>query len=352
MSRTIRTTVAALAAAVSLAGCTVKKTEAPPLAGPSELALSLQTSATPDVLGQDGISQSQVQIVARGPDTRPIGGVSMRVEILVSGTLMDYGRLSSRTVTTGSDGVARLTYTAPPPLADPVDPFTIVQLLVTPINGDYANAFSRSVDIRLVPTGPVVLPPNSPPVASFVVTPTPVTTYTPVTFDASGTTDEGQPCGSACLYAWDFGDGSAATGQVVGHEFRTAGSFTVRLTVTDVRGRSATTAQAVTVTQTPRPTAVFTFSPANPTFDDPVFFNAAASTAAPGHRIVAYDWDFGSGRAGSGMTVSKTYGVDLIPPGAATGDTVTFNVTLTVTDDTFQPTGVGVVTNPVRVRVP
>ncbi|MEZ5420864.1 MAG: PKD domain-containing protein [Vicinamibacterales bacterium] len=351
MSRTL-STLTALVAAVALSGCTVKKTEAPSLSGPSEFGLSIRTTVSPDLVKQDGFAESQVEIVARGPDGRPQGGISLRVDLTVGGVIMDFGRLSSRVVTTGSDGIARLTYTAPPAPAERVDNFTIVTLYVTPINGDYANANSRSVEIRVVPPDGTILPPNNPPVPAFVVTPTPVTTYTPVTLDATGTTDEGQPCGSACLYSWDFGDGSAATGQVVGHEFRTAGSFTVRLTVTDIRGRTATTAQVVAVTQTPRPTAAFTFSPSEPLFDDPIFFNAAASTAAPGHRLVAYDWDFGSGRTGSGMTVSKTYGLDLIPAGSGTGDTVTFNVTLTVHDDTFQPTGVGVVTQPVRVRVP
>jgi PKD repeat protein len=351
MSRTL-SMLAAVAAAVTLGGCTVKKTEAPSLSGPSEFGLSLRTTVSPDVLTQDGLSQAQVEITARGPDGRPASGIPVRVEITVGGVIMDYGRLSSRQVSTGSDGIARVTYTAPPPPPEPVDNFTIVTLYMTPINGDYAAANSRSVELRLVPPGGVILPPNNPPVASFVVTPTPVTTYTPVTFDASGTTDEGQPCGASCTYAWDFGDGSNATGQVVGHEFRTTGSFTVRLTVTDIRGRSATTAQAISVAQTPRPIPVFTFSPAAPRFGQPVFFNAAASTAAAGHRIVDYSWDFGTGRTGSGMTVQKTYDIDLIPPGAITGEDITFNVTLTITDDTFQPTGVGVLTQPVKIKVP
>lgn len=351
MSRTF-STLTALVAAVALAGCTVKKTEAPSLSGPSEYGLSLQMLASPDQVTQDGISSSQVQVVARGPDGRPMSGVSMRAEIMAGGVLMDYGRLSSRLITTGTDGSARVTYTAPPPLAEPVDNYTSISVMITPLGSEFANATPRFVDIRLLPSGGVILPPNSPPVPSFVVTPTPVTTFTPVTLDASATTDEGQACGASCLYAWDFGDGSNATGQVVGHEFRTAGSFTVRLTVTDIRGKSATTAQAVTVTQTARPVAQFTYSPTAPRFGQAVFFNAAASTAAAGHRIVAYDWDFGTGRAGSGMTLSKTFGVDLIPPGAITGDEVSFNVTLTVTDDTFQPTGTGVVTNAVKVKVP
>jgi PKD repeat protein len=353
VSRAIVATLSAAAASVVLAGCTVKKTEVPPLSGPSELGLSLQTTVSPDVLGQDGISQAAIQIVARGPDGRPLRAIPLRVETLVDGVLADYGRLSTRTVVTGDDGIARLTYTSPPPLAEPVDNFVVVTFLITPINGDFANANARSVDIRLVPPGNgVILPPNNPPVAFFTVTPTPVKTYSPVTFDASGTKDENAPCGANCTYAWNFGDGASGSGMTVSHEYRAVGSFTATLTVTDIRGRTASFSQAITVTATDPPKADFVFSPAAPRFGQEVFFNAVSSAAAPGQTIVFYEWDFGTGRHGSGMVIAKRYDVDLIPPGALPGDDVTFNVTLTVSDSTFSPTGVASVTKPVQVKVP
>ena len=331
--------MALMALAIGLSACTVKKTEAPELAGPSELGLSLRTTVFPDILDQDGLSQAAVEILARGPDGRPMRAVPVRAEIWVGGQIVDYGRLSTRNIVTGDDGTARLTYTAPPPPSEPVDTFTVVTLVLTPIGTDFNGYNPRFVEIRVVPRG-VILPPNGAPVPAFIITPTPVTTYTPVTLDASGTLDENVRCGAACTYAWDFGDGSSGTGMVVSHEFKTANTFTVRLTVTDVRGQSATTAQTVTVTATERPKAEFTFSPTAPLPGQDIFFNAAASTAAPGHRIVAYDWDFGSGRTGSGMTVAKRYDT----PG-------TYSVTLRVSDDTFQPSGIGVVTKPVAVGV-
>ncbi len=55
----------------AVAGCTVKSTEAPPLAGPSGLALSLHVNAVPDSISQDGGSQSSVKVTAIGPDGRP-----------------------------------------------------------------------------------------------------------------------------------------------------------------------------------------------------------------------------------------------------------------------------------------
>lgn len=348
-------TLVAVATTVALGGCTVKKTEAPSLAGPSEAGLSVRTTIVPDILYQDGLSQSQVEIVARGPDGRPARAVSMRVELVnPSGHLADYGRISARTVMTGDDGIARLVYTAPPPLSEPVDPYTVVTVRVTPMSGDFAGSNTFTVDVRLVPPGttPVIIGPNSPPVPAFTITPTPVTTYTPAAFNASATTDEGARCGSNCSYAWDFGDGSSGTGIVVNHEFRTVGTYAVSLTVTDVRGRSASRTDALTVTATAAPVAAFVFSPTEPRFGQQVFFNAAASTAAAGHRLVSYDWDFGTGRTGTGVTIAKGFDIGLIPPGAVTGDTVSFNVTLTVSDDTFAPTGVGVTTKLVAIKVP
>ena len=215
-----------------------------------------------------------------------------------------------------------------------------MRLVITPVSGDFHGVSERYVELRLVPRG-VILPPNGAPLPTFILTPTPVTTRTPVTFDASDTRDEGQPCGSRCIYAWNFGDGSSATGMVVVHEFEIPGTFVVRLTVTDVRGQSVITSQSVTVTPTPAPTTEFEISPAAPKAGQDIFFNAQKSTAAPGHTLVAYDWDFGSGRTGSGVTVVKRYDT----PG-------TYNVTLKVHDDTFSPGGTHVTSKAVTVAVP
>jgi PKD repeat protein len=327
-------------AAMALGSCTVKKTDAPPLAGPSETGLSLATSVTPDILDQDGLSTAVVEVVTRGPDGRPVGSIPLRVEIRVNGQAVDFGRLSNRSPVTGGDGIARVTYTAPPAPVEPVDTFTTVHLVITPMGGDYHGASERFVELRLVPRG-VYLPPNGAPVPAFVLTPTPVSTRTPVTFDASGTVDEGVPCGSRCIYAWDFGDGTSGTGVRVVHEFETAGTFVVRLTVTDARGQSVVTSQSVTVTTTASPTADFIWSPSAPVTSQNIFFNAQSSRAAAGHSLVAFDWDFGSGRTGEGVTIAKRYD----SPG-------TYNVTLKVHDDTFSPTGTAVVTKAVTVVTP
>src|SRR2546425_798413 len=56
---------------------------------------------------------------------------------------------------------------------------------------------------------------------------------TVISFDGSGSTDLD---GDALTYAWDFGDGTTATGVKPSHTYADNGSYTVTLTVTDARG--------------------------------------------------------------------------------------------------------------------
>jgi PKD repeat protein len=67
-------------------------------------------------------------------------------------------------------------------------------------------------------------------------------------FDGSGSTDRD---GTVAGYAWDFGDGSTATGVTARHKYAAAGSYPVRLTVTDDKGATGTAAATVTVTAPP-----------------------------------------------------------------------------------------------------
>lgn len=310
-----------LAMVAASAACTVKDTPMPSLAGPSELALRVSLQAIPDSILRDGVSQATIQIEATNGDGRPARGLSLRIQTLVDGVAQDIGTLSTKTVVTGDDGRARATYTAPPRPSQSDSEGIVVTFAVEPIGTDYRGEVARTVDLRLVTPG-IIQPPNpGAPVVNFTFSPDAPAILTTVVFDASSTTDDGVPC-PTCSYAWDFGDNETASGIFANHQFRRVGTFQVKLTVTDSRGASTTFARTVQVGQGASPTASFTFSPSGAAVNQQIFFTAEASRATAGRQIVSYDWNFGSGRTGSGVTIRQTFAV-----------AGTYTVTLTVTDD-------------------
>ncbi|MEI2702944.1 MAG: PKD domain-containing protein [Baekduia sp.] len=54
---------------------------------------------------------------------------------------------------------------------------------------------------------------------------------------------------------WSFGDGSEATGSSVGHTYAAGGTYTVRVTSSDLSGQSTTTTRTITVSDPPAPPA-------------------------------------------------------------------------------------------------
>jgi hypothetical protein len=229
MGRTLRTlTIVTGLVATGAVGCTIQETPAPALMGPSGLSLSLSIQADRPILERGNLTA--VRISARNHQSQPMS-VAVRLELLAQGSLFDYGRLSAREVTTGSDGNATVTYFAPAPAAFPSDSGEdVVTILVTPlIGGDNRGVLARQLDIRLIPPGTIALPLT----ANFTVTPASPTVGQAVVLDASTSTRGGQPCLDNCGYTWTFGDGTSAMGRVVQKTYSTPGSFTVHLRVSD-----------------------------------------------------------------------------------------------------------------------
>ncbi len=74
---------------------------------------------------------------------------------------------------------------------------------------------------------------NNEPIAEFTASKLEAETDEAITFDASASSDEE---GSISYYAWDFGDGTEGKGSIVKHKYAKAGSYTVKLTVSDDEG--------------------------------------------------------------------------------------------------------------------
>lgn len=316
--RTTKLSLIAAVAATAFAACTVKDVDTPSLAGPSSLARTIIMQADRDTLVQDGVQEAAIRLTAVVQPGQS-ENVRLRAQVLVDGVAQDFGTLSNKNPITPTT----IFYRAPAaPIGVAGQVPTTVTIAVTPDDqGDFRGEQTRTLDLQLIPPG-VILPINPNLAANFSFAPATPQVMTVVTFNATGTTNNKTACGVACTYAWNFGDGTSASGLAVTHQFRTVGAFVVRLTATDNRGAQAIAVQTVSVAPGERPTVDFTFSPTPAIVDQAIFFNASASRPAPGRTIVSYDWDFGKGTGGTGITVSKAYDV----PG-------TYTVTLKLTDD-------------------
>ncbi|KYH45864.1 hypothetical protein AZH51_09260 [Branchiibius sp. NY16-3462-2] len=95
---------------------------------------------------------------------------------------------------------------------------------------------------------------NQPPTASFKATPNQLA----VAFDSSASSD---PENDSLTYAWDFGDGTGtSTAANPTYTFGAAGTYTVKLTVNDGHGNSASATKQVAVTAVPADIATDTFA--------------------------------------------------------------------------------------------
>ena len=172
-------------------------------------------------------------------------------------------------------------------------------------------AVSRGVQFSLAITpGSDGAPVNVPPTPAF----TNACVGLDCSFDASTSTD---PEGSPLTFAWNFGDGTTATGVTAAHTYATPGTRTVTLTVSDGLATSVLTRQVTT--------ALVVNAPPVPAFTSSCVllvcsFDASTSTDPEGSPLT-FAWDFGDGTTGTGVTATRTY---------ATAGTRT--VTLTASD--------------------
>jgi PKD repeat protein len=175
-----------------------------------------------------------------------------------------------------------------------------------------------------ISTNILVYPPNVAPTASFTTSATSGLAPLVVSFNAASSMDGD---GTITNYAWDFGDGTTASGPssthlVQTHTYSAVGIYTAQLTVTDNYGATGTLSVLISsIGLNQAPVAVVSANPISGTAPLNVAFMGGASSDADGN-IVSYAWDFGDGGSAFGITPSHIY----TSPGS-------YNATLTVTDN-------------------
>jgi len=260
-------------------------------------ALTAAEVAQNYAIGASGTVPNQAPTASFTATTSPLTvAVNAAASTDTDGTIVSYGwDFGDGTVATGA--TATRTYAA-------AGTYTVT-LTVTDDDG----ATGTSTQQVVVPAAPV----NQLPTAAFTATTSPLA----VAVDAAASTDVD---GTIVSYAWDFGDGSTATGPTASRTYAAAGTYTVTLTVTDNQGATGTTTQSVVVPAIPvngSPTAAFTAT----TTPLAVAVDGSASSDPDG-TIVSYAWDFGNGATATGVTAANTF--------ATAG---TYTITLTVTDN-------------------
>ncbi|MEL6132571.1 MAG: PKD domain-containing protein, partial [Bacteroidota bacterium] len=140
----------------------------------------------------------------------------------------------------------------------------------------------------------------SEPVAEFTATSTQLCEGEQVTFTNTSTGDT-----TLISYAWDFGDGTTATGAPVQHIYATNGTYTVRLIIENIVGCRDTIVKTNFIQVADGPNAQFTLS--SPADCAPFALSLTNTSVATTFPIAAYAWDFGNGDSSNALNPSTNY---------------------------------------------
>jgi PKD repeat protein len=156
---------------------------------------------------------------------------------------------------------------------------------------------------------------NSPPGAVARADKGAVLTYEDIQFNGTSSFDIDD---NIAAYAWDFGDGSSASGAIINHSYTDDGTYSVVLTVTDTAGAVGSSTLNVVVINRP---PVASAQDIEVDTGDAALFTGSRSSDRDGY-ISEWRWDCGGGAVYSTANASHVWN----EPG-------TYTVVLTVWDD-------------------
>jgi len=226
----------------ALHGCGVGEVEIPELAGPSERWESLNLTATPDLLVADGRSFAVIRAMFRDGNAQPLPGRAIAFHTSdESGHFANIGTLSSDVAVTDGNGIAQIIYTVPPHTDATANQTVLVnaRAVGNDFNGQigeyrYVRIELRSAEPRLFPQ----VAGNASPTCNFIVE-APGGLRAPAAVSFQNTSFDSD--GTIVRYEWKFSDNpnpgvTEAYSPDTIHVFRTPGTYTATLIVTDDDG--------------------------------------------------------------------------------------------------------------------
>jgi PKD repeat protein len=163
------------------------------------------------------------------------------------------------------------------------------------------------------------------PVSIFTFTSGIILTAVPVSFDGTSSYD---PDGIIVGYAWDFGDGSTGSGATSTHGYSIAGTYAVKLNVTDNSGSTAVSTQTVIITDRP-PTVTLTLSSTAPAPGQAVIITISASDPDGTIATTTVNWGDGTTDTISGPPTTDSHAYSL----ANGTPSATYTITVTTHDN-------------------
>jgi large repetitive protein len=125
----------------------------------------------------------------------------------------------------------------------------------------------------------------------------------PLGFDGSSSFDKD---GTIASYAWDFGDGTRKEGKQPSHAYKQSGKYTVILSVQDNSGTDSNSRSDSLLVIINQPPVADAGQDQLVTASDVLF--SGKGSRDPDGEIIRYDWNFGDGASGSGLSPAHVYG--------------------------------------------
>jgi len=150
---------------------------------------------------------------------------------------------------------------------------------------------------------------NLPPVARATASARTINEDATVYFTGQNSTDTPSDFWSLAYY-WEFGDDTEAEGMNASHVYKKAGSYTVRLRVTDTDGGFSDDTTIKIIVKNVAPTVTLAANRTTAVAGESISFGATGNDTPSDMAGLTYNWRFGDGGTASGTNATHMFATE------------------------------------------